>query len=241
MATRLPTTVTVGSVATAVGGRMAGRQQLRPDRDGASGQEAEGQDGGEEVVGHDGLPVNWRIGDALDVNVGSAACAFPAACDEARFWRDEPLRTATKDTLGRRRRACRSPVQARRAPVGASRRTAWRGGRVRLPGLVEQRRLEHRGALRAVVDRPEHQRARRHRLGEQEALQLVAAHLHQHLLLALVLDALGDDLEAERVGELDDRVDDGARVGAVLEVLDEAAVDLELLGRAASADRLRLE
>ena len=70
-----------------------------------------------------------------------------------------------------------------------------------------------------------------HRLGEQEALQLVAAHLHQDLLLALVLDPLGDDLQAERVRELDDGVDDRPGVGAVLEVHDEAAVDLQLLGR----------
>ena len=39
----------------------------------------------------------------------------------------------------------------------------------------------------------------------------MAAERAQDLVLRLGLDAFGDDLEAERVGELDDAVDDGAR------------------------------
>src|ERR1017187_3288879 len=103
-------------------------------------------------------------------------------------------------------------------------------GALRLARFVEQRLLEDR-RLGAVVDRPEKQSPARHRLGEEKALQFVALHLLEDLLLALVLDAFGDDLQAERMRELDHGVDDGARVGAVLEIHDEAAVDLQLLGR----------
>ena len=51
------------------------------------------------------------------------------------------------------------------------------------------------------------------------------------------LDALGDDRQAERVAEIDDRAHDRVvllRAGAVTEPLDERAVDLDLLRRAAA-------
>ena len=75
--------------------------------------------------------------------------------------------------------------------------------------------------------------AARHRLGEQEALDrraAVGAKLHQ---LRGFLDALGGGLDVERMGELGDRADDRARAVAGQQVLDEAAVDLELVEREA--------
>ena len=56
------------------------------------------------------------------------------------------------------------------------------------------------------------------------------AQLHQ---LRGLLDAFCRRLDVERVGELGDRADDGARAVAGQQVLDEAAVDLELVEREA--------
>ena len=50
------------------------------------------------------------------------------------------------------------------------------------------------------------------------------------MLLPLVLDAFGDDAQAQRMRELDDRIDDRTRIDAVLDVHHEAAIDLQLLG-----------
>ena len=58
----------------------------------------------------------------------------------------------------------------------------------------------------------------------------MGAQLHQ---LRGFLDAFGGGLDAERVGKLGDRVDDRARAVAGQQVLDEAAVDLELVEREA--------
>ena len=54
-----------------------------------------------------------------------------------------------------------------------------------------------------------------HRPREVEALGLVAAHPAQAAGLALELDALGDRLELEAVGQLDDRPDEGRLVRPV--------------------------
>ena len=58
----------------------------------------------------------------------------------------------------------------------------------------------------------------------------MCAQLHQ---LRGFLDALGRGLDAERMGELGDRMDDRARAVAGQQVVDEAAVDLELVEREA--------
>ena len=58
----------------------------------------------------------------------------------------------------------------------------------------------------------------------------MGAQLHQ---LRGFLDPFGGGLDAERVGELGDRADDRARALAGEQVLDEAAVDLELVEREA--------
>nr|WP_235823314.1 hypothetical protein [Azohydromonas sediminis] len=55
--------------------------------------------------------------------------------------------------------------------------------------------------------------------------------MHEQVALHLVLDAFGDDSQSERVRHLQHGLDDRARVVAVREVGDEAAVDLQLLDR----------
>ena len=58
----------------------------------------------------------------------------------------------------------------------------------------------------------------------------MGAQLHQ---LRRFLDAFGRGLDVERMGELGDRADDRARAVAGQQVLDEAAVDLQLVEREA--------
>ena len=76
--------------------------------------------------------------------------------------------------------------------LGCGRRTA--SGRTR----CRARRLRRSSPTRLSV-------VRRHRPGEQVALQLVAAAGEQHVALALGLDALGHHLQAQRVRQLDRR------------------------------------
>ena len=68
---------------------------------------------------------------------------------------------------------------------------------------------------RIFLDGPHEQRARGHRPCEQIALQLVAAELEQQVALALGLDTFGHHVQADRMRELEYRVDDCARVGLV--------------------------
>src|SRR5205085_12345020 len=63
------------------------------------------------------------------------------------------------------------------------------------------------------------------------ALDLVTAKLLQQMHLRVVLDALGDDFQAERVGERNDHGDDIARITGIAHAYDEAAVDLEDIDR----------
>jgi len=56
---------------------------------------------------------------------------------------------------------------------------------------------------------------RRHRLSEQKALQRMAAHVRQKLLLGHRLHAFRHDLEIERLTESHDRRDDRAVLGVV--------------------------
>ena len=65
------------------------------------------------------------------------------------------------------------------------------------------------------------------RAGEEVALHRVAAELAQALELDLALDALGDDLQAERAGDLDDGGDDRRVLVLGADAGDERAVDLD--------------
>ena len=66
---------------------------------------------------------------------------------------------------------------------------------------------------------------------EEEALAALAAQFAQQLELVAALDALGDDLEMQRVGQLDDLLDDDAICGTAGQVAEEGAIDLELADR----------
>src|SRR3954469_20921396 len=59
------------------------------------------------------------------------------------------------------------------------------------------------------------------------ALRLVAAQRGEQRRLLRRLDALGDDLEAEVVAELDDHLRDARALAAGRELVDEAPVDLQ--------------
>jgi hypothetical protein len=68
------------------------------------------------------------------------------------------------------------------------------------------------------------------RSGEEVALPEVAAELLQRLELLAALDALGDDVHAEPLRELDDRLEDRRGLPHA-EAVDEAAVDLQDVDR----------
>ena len=70
-----------------------------------------------------------------------------------------------------------------------------------------------------------------HRPADGEALGDVAVHLDQQVEDVAVLDAFGDDLAAERVGEADRRLDHQAVAAVVDHAFDEALVDLDLVRR----------
>src|SRR6266508_3037885 len=66
---------------------------------------------------------------------------------------------------------------------------------------------------------------------EVVALERVAAELLEAALGLLVLDALGDDLQAEGVADVDGGPDDGRVAGVLAHLLDERLVDLEDVDR----------
>jgi len=72
---------------------------------------------------------------------------------------------------------------------------------------------------------------RGHRLVEEEALEVIAAAPHEEIELGLLFDTLGDDLAAEVVPEVDDRVGDASGIGISGNVVDERLVDLEGMDR----------
>src|ERR1700738_3113845 len=69
---------------------------------------------------------------------------------------------------------------------------------------------------------------RRQRLADEPALYLVASHRSEQLALRLGFDAFRDEFEIERLRESNDRADDRLIVARREQVLDEAAVDLQL-------------
>jgi len=79
-----------------------------------------------------------------------------------------------------------------------------------------------------MLDQPAPQRLRIHRSREVVALGEIAAEFAHRLEHNLVLDALGDDLHAERMPDLDRRPHE-CRVGVVLrDAFDIGAVELEV-------------
>src|SRR4051812_30998800 len=66
-----------------------------------------------------------------------------------------------------------------------------------------------------------------HRSREEIALRGVAAELAQALELDLALDALGDDLQTERPGDVDDGGDDRGVLVLGSDAVHERAVDLD--------------
>ncbi len=71
------------------------------------------------------------------------------------------------------------------------------------------------------------ERVGRERAGEEEALGEVAALELQRADLAVLLDTLGERLQAERLAELDQGVRERVRLAGEREAGDERAVDLE--------------
>src|SRR4051794_32361860 len=65
------------------------------------------------------------------------------------------------------------------------------------------------------------------RAAEVPALSVVGAHRTELVGLLLGLDALGDDLHAERPGQHDDSTDDRGVLGVAADLADERAVDLQ--------------
>jgi hypothetical protein len=73
----------------------------------------------------------------------------------------------------------------------------------------------------------------RHRLREQIALRVLAAVLLQQGVLPFRLHALRHHRQLQAVRQRDDRRHDGAVFRTLFQVLDEGAVDLDLLDREA--------
>src|SRR6185312_16616856 len=75
------------------------------------------------------------------------------------------------------------------------------------------------------------ERGRRHRRAEQITLHFRAAERAQRLRLLVRLDAFRGGGDLPRRGDVDDRLDDVARIIAVADTTDERAVDLDLVER----------
>src|SRR5262249_55773029 len=125
-----------------------------------------------------------------------------------------PRRKAPRTRRGRAAKAAkrRKPTAARATNAAERQSRALEAGgshpgRVRL--LLREERREG-----LPVQRPR----------EEVALGAVAAELAQALQLDLALDALGDDLQAEGAGDLDDRRDDGGVLVLGADAVDEGAV-----------------
>ncbi len=73
-----------------------------------------------------------------------------------------------------------------------------------------------------------------HRGAAEEALILIAAQRAQEFQLLLGFHAFGDHLQAQAVRQRDDRVHDGRVLGIGDHILDEGAIDLELVEREAA-------
>ena len=76
-------------------------------------------------------------------------------------------------------------------------------------------------------------RLRGQRRGVEIALKFVTAGPAQEIPLRLVLDPLGDHVQAQRPAHLNDGIDDACIAGVGGQALDETAVDLEPLDREA--------
>src|SRR5512146_2562404 len=118
------------------------------------------------------------------------------------------------------------------ARAAASARAAALGTRMRMVFLPGGRAAP--GGLKAAVAREERLDLRgRHRRAEEESLHLVAAPRGEERELRIGLDAFGEHLEVEAVGERDDRFRDreASRVGRDLP--HEREVDLQAVDREA--------
>ena len=147
-----------------------------------------------------------------------------------------PTRCSARRPCDRSTGPAASPAGSRRPrPQRRPRRHGHRGGRVRPSG----RRRRVRGGRRLRGCQPRSPRARshavvssrRHRGGDQPALHGVAAEVPQPLPGLVVLDALGDDQQAERVGEVDGAADDLRVLVVDGQPGHEGPVDLQLAHR----------
>jgi hypothetical protein len=76
-------------------------------------------------------------------------------------------------------------------------------------------------------------------VGKQEALRQITAARLEPAELGGALDALGDDLEIERLVEFDDGLRQLALLAVPADAIDERFVDLETLAAAVSGSRRR--
>src|SRR5689334_13081119 len=143
--------------------------------------------------------------------VSACSCSESARSrSRSRIQRTVPGRGAARGGADACRPSSAAGAGARRSgPAGGAARTSAARGGHRTEAVALQALLQSLGADRRA---------------DQVALHLVALQPAQPPQLALGLHALGDDVEAEAVAEIDDRLDDHVVVGAVLEVLDEALV-----------------
>src|SRR5262245_8282936 len=125
-------------------------------------------------------------------------------------------------------KAPRSAELARRrslSPSGRPRR-ATPPAAARPPTLLTLDASGHRH-LRLLVRQKRRERIARQRAREEVPLRPVAAELAQALELHLALDALGDDLQAQRPRDLHDGGDDRGVLVVGADAVDERAVDFD--------------
>ena len=148
-----------------------------------------------------------------------AAKARPAEADKrpaTRALRGPP--TAARSTISSGRwKTCRS------GSTGWAARKAPTKSRARNSGPARAR-LRYAPRARGARDLP---RPLRRREPDQRPLQIVAAPFGQHRGRRLVLHPFGDRLETEPPPQIDQRVDEGAVVLRLHEVLHEGAIDLD--------------
>src|SRR5690349_1193712 len=119
--------------------------------------------------------------------------------------------------------------------MNIDRSESWRSGaaEVDLPGhrrRLDRRplgRLLRRGRTSGQAERLRGECWTIDRPGEQVPLAELAAHLPKAIELPAILDAFGDDPQAERPAERDDGVCEGPVVAATVGGADELASDLE--------------
>src|SRR5438270_12523919 len=150
---------------------------------------------------------------SISLRLASSTCQPSISSSGSSCWGAVRPRSAIVGPWSRTHRTASVPR--------ATRRETWRNTGILPDGTVSQ--PAHAKQTGHFVEG--------HRSADEVALNLVAVHQEQDLCLLLFLDAFGDHLEAQRVRERIDRLNQRPRCRIGQESDDEGPVDLECLNR----------